>query len=63
VETTKEKCKNESLASLSPSLAWFLLTASEHQLILDYLAKVLEQNTEQEVQQEQEERQLTLVKG
>jgi len=54
---------SESLAALSPALAWSLLTPAERQLMLDYLAKVLDQNTEQEVQREQEERQLTLMKS
>ena len=58
-----ERSEIPSIAALSPGLAWFLLTATERKLILDYLAKVLPQNTEQEVQQEQKERQLTLVKG
>lgn len=63
METTKEWSKSQSIAALSPGLAWFLLTASERQLILDYLAKVLPENTDQEVRPEQTERQLVLVKG
>lgn len=48
METTKQKCKSESLASLSPSLAWNLLTPEEQRLIIDYLVKVLEKEVEQE---------------
>lgn len=63
METTKEWSKSQSIAALSPGLAWYLLTPAERELILDYLAKVLEPNTDQEVQPEQTERQLVLVKG
>ena len=62
METTKERSQSQSIAALSPSLAWLLLTASERQLVLDYLAKVLPQDTDQEVQQKQKEQKLTLVK-
>ena len=54
-----ERSKITSVAVLSPSLAWYLLTPAERQLILDYLAKVLEK----EEKPRQEERQLTLVKA
>lgn len=53
---TKEKSKSESLASLSPGLAWILLTPTEQQLIIDYLIKVLEQEVKQK-----EERKLALA--
>jgi hypothetical protein len=48
VETTKQRCKRESLASLSPALAWSLLTPEEQCLIVDYLIKVLEKEVKQE---------------
>jgi hypothetical protein len=47
VTSTKEKSKSASLASLSPSQAWTLLTPTEQQLITDYLIKVLEQEVKQ----------------
>ncbi len=53
-----ERSKVTAIAVLSPSLAWYLLTPAERQLVLDYLAKVLEKEEEPR----QEERQLTLVK-
>ena len=43
-----EKSKTVSIASLSPRLAWSLLTPEEQQLILIYLAKVLEQEVKPE---------------
>jgi len=48
VETTEQRCKSESLASLSPALAWRLLTPEEQRLIIDYLIKVLEKEVKQE---------------
>ena len=43
-----ERGKTESIASLSPELAWRLLTQAERQLILDYLATVLEKEVKQD---------------
>ncbi len=57
METTEERSRRQSLAALSPSLAWYLLTPEERQLILDYLTKVLDKEVKQE------ERQLVLVKS
>ncbi|MFL5588630.1 MAG: hypothetical protein ACJ797_25070 [Ktedonobacteraceae bacterium] len=57
MSTTEEKSRQQSIAALSPSLPWYLLTPEERQLILDYLIKVLEKEVKQE------ERQLVLVKS
>ena len=46
--TAEDKPRSTSLASLSPSLAWSLLTPIEQQLMIDYLIKVLEQEERQE---------------
>lgn len=48
VETTEQRCKSESLASLLPALAWRLLTTEEQRLVIDYLIKVLEKEAKQE---------------
>jgi len=57
MSTTEEKSRQQSIAALSPSLPWYLLTPEERQLILDYLIKVLEKEVKQE------ERQLVVVKS
>jgi hypothetical protein len=51
-----EKSKTGSIASLSPSLAWSLLTKEERQLLAEYLIKVLEKEMKQK-----KERPLVLV--
>jgi predicted Fe-S protein YdhL (DUF1289 family) len=54
VETTERKSKSQSIASLSPRLAWNLLTPEEQRLLLEYLKKVRERDANEKTHKEQE---------